>query len=139
MKVKDVMSDKLLYLSPTDTVMQAAKLMESNDVGSIMVCEASNVVGIVTDRDITLRCTAYNQDPAAMKLSDIMTGDVVSVPATLSAGDAAVVMAREQVRRLPVMENGRVIGVLSVGDLARQGTLDSEVAMAISEISEDQP
>ena len=136
LRIKDIMTASVCTINATDNVMQAAKLMEVADMGVIPVCNGDNVVGMLTDRDIVLRCTALGKDANHTVVSDIMTNKVISVSSLHSITDAAVVMAREQIRRLPVIDEGKIVGIVSIGDLAKQKNFDIEVSMAIAEISE---
>lgn len=92
---------------------------------------------MVTDRDIVLRCVAAEEDPERMRVSEIMTRRVISVGTQEPASTAAELMAREQIRRLPVEENGKVVGVVSLGDFAKAPDFTTEAASALCEISEN--
>lgn len=138
MQVKELMNPSPITVEPGSSAALAAKLISRNNVGALPVCGADRRLrGVVTDRDIVLRCVAPEEDPAQTQVREIMT----RYPATLSPGDdckeAARLMAEKQVRRLPVVDNGRLVGILSLSDLARCRRFDMEAAQALCEISEN--
>ena len=127
MKVKDCMCNNLVKASPETSVAEAAKLMNSNQIGCLPICSSEDkCVGFVTDRDIITRAVAHNKDCNTTKLSDIMTINVIKTTADTDVKAAADIMANNQVRRLPVLENGKVIGVLTIGDIAQQEDISCE-------------
>lgn len=133
--VKDVMTKNVIALLPSDTVEEAAKLMSDNDIGSIPVISGGELKGILTDRDIVLRCVANGKSPSKVKVSDLMTTDISFITPDQTVHDAINIMAAEKVRRLPVINNGYVDGMISLADIARLHA-GPEIARAISEISE---
>lgn len=136
MKVKDIMSGKLVSIAPEESAAVAARLLSRHNIGALPVCNKEGKLrGLVTDRDIVLRCVAAEDDPAGVHVSEIMTRRVLSVGANDSLKTVADLMAREQVRRLPVEENGRLVGMISLADLARLPEHSTEAAEALSEIS----
>lgn len=136
MLVKDVMSRKIVSVAPEESAAVAARLLARYNVGALPVCTAEGrLKGMVTDRDIVLRCVAAEEDPQRTRVSEIMTRRVISVGAQEAASTATELMAREQVRRLPVEENGKVIGMVSLGDLATAPDFSVEAAVALCEIS----
>ena len=134
MQVREIMTTRIVSVSPGATVKEAAQLMNKNNIGAVPVAEGAAVRGMLTDRDIVLRCVAENRDAGTLKVSDICSQGAVSVKPEESVSDAVNLMASEQVRRLPVVENGRLVGMLSFADIAREKS-GMEVAEAISEIS----
>ena len=132
--VKDIMSKKVIALLPSDTARDAAKLMSENDIGSLPVVSGGELKGIITDRDIILRCIAQNKSVDNMHVSDLMSTDIAFVTPNQTVHDAVSLMASEQVRRLPVVRNGFVDGMISLSDIARLHA-GPEIASAISEIS----
>lgn len=138
MLVKDLMTPGAVTVEPGSSVALAAKLISRHNVGLLPVCApGKRLRGVVTDRDIVLRCVAAEEDPAQTPVRDIMTRGC----ATLSPGDdcaeASRRMALHQVRRLPVVEEGRLVGMLSLSDLARSHRYDMEAAQALCEITEN--
>ncbi|HBN85662.1 MAG TPA: CBS domain-containing protein [Clostridiales bacterium] len=135
MKVKDIMSHSVAHLTPFATVSEAARLMEKHNIGSVPVCNDNKVVGMLTDRDIVIRNIAGGQDPKSTKVGDIMSVDITTVTPDTEVANVGKVMADKQVRRIPVIENDRLVGMVAIGDIAVRGMYDAEVAEALAEIS----
>lgn len=136
MQIKDLMTKRTVYVDQEEPVTAAARLLKRDNIGSVPVCdEKGKVQGILTDRDIALRCVAAGIDPEKTKIREIMTTGVYTVSPTDSVDDAAALMGKAQVRRLPVCENGTLVGMLSLADLATSTACDTEAAAALSEIS----
>lgn len=136
LKIKDIMTEQVAFVEPESSVTQAAQLMQRHDVGVIPVCQNQNIVGMVTDRDIVIRNIASGKDPQNTPVKDIMTSNVKSINANMSLDQAAEIMSSNQVRRLPVVDNNQMVGIVALGDLAAQGRNDMEVADTLEEISE---
>lgn len=134
-KIRDLMTDQVAYVSPDTSVVEVAQLMQKHNVGAIPVCEGQNVVGMVTDRDIVVRNVAHQRDPKTTPVRDVMTTQVESVSPDMSLNQAAEIMSQKQVRRLPVMEDNKLVGIVSLGDLATQAKYDVELARTLGEIS----
>lgn len=128
MKVKDCMTTDTICASKDDDISTIAKLMNDNHIGSIPVCDNENIVGIVTDRDIILRSIACDKDIKTTSVSDVMTTDVETVSPDTNVDDANKIMADYQVRRLPVVENNKIVGMLSIGDVYRNSSTDKKEA-----------
>ncbi len=135
MKVKDIMTNDLAVISPKATVVEAAQLMQKHDVGAVPVCEGANMVGLVTDRDIVVRNIAHGKDPHHTPVKDVMTTQIKSINPEMSLSQAAGIMATQQIRRLPVMEDDRLVGMISLGDLATKAKYDVELSTTLGEIS----
>jgi CBS domain-containing protein len=105
-------------VSPTDSLTDAAVAMRDEDVGSLPVVDGDRVVGIVTDRDIVVRGVAERADPQTLKVGDVSSGDLVTVQPDEDLDEALELMARHRVRRLPVVEDGRLVGVVAQADVA---------------------
>ena len=119
MKVKDCMCNDICLVKPNSKVDEVAKLMCSNHVGCIPVCDDNNcIVGIVTDRDIILRSIACDKDVTTTPVSEIMTCDVCTCSQEDDMHNAEQKMCQNQIRRLPVIENNKIVGMLTIGDLA---------------------
>lgn len=136
MFVRDLMNSSVVSITPQESAALAARLLSRHDLGALPVCRQDGaVLGIVTDRDIVTRCVAAGEDPSRVPVQDIMSRQ----PITVSPGDdvrsAARQMAVAQVRRLPVVEDGSVVGMVSLGDLARNHRCDTEAAEALCDIS----
>lgn len=119
-KVRDVMTPDVESLEPSDSVEEAARKMRIFDVGLFPVCEGGRVVGVLTDRDITLRVIAEGRDPAATRVADVMTREVACVGDEADLWEAARILCERRVRRLPVLDRrGRLAGLISIGRLAK--------------------
>ena len=138
MKVKEIMTGKVIPIHPEETVEVAARKLAHYNIGALPVCEKGGALcGIVTDRDLVTRCVAANRSPANTTVRQVMTGRVISVRGDMEASAAAHLMGREQIRRLPITENGRVCGILSLGDLAAREEEVMDAADALNEISQN--
>ena len=136
MQVKDIMSEKVVSVSPEENLSVAARLLSRYNIGALPVCtKDGKLKGMVTDRDIVLRCVAAEDDANSVKVADIMTRRVVCVDASQSIRDASDLMAQKQVRRLPVQDQGRLVGMISIGDLAKVPNFSVEAAAALSDIA----
>lgn len=135
MKVSEVMSKNVKTVQAQDSVKKAAQMMKEVDCGSVPVVENGKVIGTVTDRDIAIKVVAAGHPPDS-PVKQFMTTDVVTTPPDTDARDAANQMAENQVRRLPVVQNGKLVGILAIADLARVHIYVSESGHALSEISE---
>ena len=136
MKLREVMTNPVIRIHPDETVAVAARALEHYNIGILPVCGGDGrLCGLVTDRDLVTRCIAAGRSVANTSVRDIMTRQVISVCPDMDVSAAAGVMAREQIRRLPVVENGKLCGMVSLGDLALQKETALEAADALSGIS----
>lgn len=136
MRVRDLMSKSVVTIAPEESAALAARLLSRHELGSLPVCAADGTLaGIVTDRDIVTRCVAAGEEPGRVPVRDIMSPAPSVITPETPISDAAQLMAQRQVRRLPVVEQGHVVGMLSLGDLARSRRTDTEAAAALSDIS----
>ncbi len=129
------MTTNVVTVSPEQTVQEAANLMKQNDIGSLPVVENGQLVGILTDRDIALRSTAEG-DATSESVRNCMSTNIATASPSTDAEDAAEMMAQHQIRRLPVVENGQLVGMIALGDLALDNTIQDEAGEALSDISE---
>ena len=134
MHIRDVMTPNPRCVSPDDSIQSAAQIMRDEDTGAVPVCDNGRAVGIVTDRDIVIRAIADGQPNRSVR--DIATRDVISVSPDMSTREAAELMAEHQVRRLPVVDGDRLVGIVSLGDLAVKEAKDSRVGDTLEHISE---
>ena len=111
-----------------DTVLEAAQVMRDNDIGNVIVVEDGQVTGIVTDRDIAVRAVADGRDPGSTPVGDIATTGTQAIEPEASVDDALRMMREHDIRRLPVVKNGRPVGIISLGDLAVEREPDSTLA-----------
>lgn len=136
MQVRDLMTASVVTITPQESAALAARLLTRHNLGALPVCTYDGaLVGIVTDRDIVTRCIAADQDPSRVSVEDIMSRELTVVAPGEDAKQAAKRMARAQIRRLPVVEEGQVRGMISLGDLALAHRCEMEAASALSEIS----
>lgn len=135
MKVKDIMTKKVASVKPDASVSEAADLMQRYNVGSIPVCDDNGVVGIVTDRDIVMRNVTVGSDPRSTPVSSIMTTNVTTVSPDTDVDELGVIMSQKQVRRVPVVDNNNLVGIVALGDLAVDNRFDTEASEALTEIS----
>jgi len=136
MKVKDLMTPNVIRIRPEEPVAVAARTLTHYNIGMLPVCGSDGkLCGVVTDRDIVTRCLAAERTPENTTVRQIMTTRVHSVRPDMDAGAAASVMGRQQIRRLPVVEDGKLCGMLSLGDLAGSDSCSYDAADALSEIT----
>ena len=136
MKCSEVMTKDPRTCAPTDTVQQAAQLMKSEDVGPIpIVGQDGTLEGIITDRDIALKVVAEGRDPKATKLSEVMTTDVITCTADGDIEDTLNLMEDNQVRRIPVVEGKRLVGIISQADVATRLEQPEKTAELVEDIS----
>lgn len=118
MEIKDIMTQSVVSIDPNESVEVAARTMTRHNIGALPVCTNGKLCGMLTDRDIVTRCLAANRQPGSTQVRQVMTEQVTSVRPDMETGAAAHLMGRLQVRRLPVVENGRLCGMVSLGDMA---------------------
>lgn len=136
MKVSELMNSNVVSLSPDDTTTHAACLLSRHNVGALpVVTPDGRLRGIVTDRDIVLRCVASESEPEETHVREIMTRGISTVSPEDDIRAAVHLMSTEQVRRLPVVEDGRVIGMISLADMARSQSFDMEASKALADIT----
>ncbi len=126
--VREIMTTDPIVLQSSTSVKEAAKKMRDADVGDVIVEDGGSLVGIVTDRDITIRCVAEGTSPESATIWSIVSGELHSLSPDDSLDDAVNTMRDAAVRRVPVVEDGVAIGVLSIGDLAVAKDPDSVLA-----------
>jgi CBS domain-containing protein len=134
-KVRDVMSSSPIGLEDTATLVDAARAMREGDFGSVVVLKGGSICGVVTDRDIVIRAVAEGKDPKSVKLGEICSDKVITVSPDQSVDEAAEIMRDKAVRRVPVVDKGRLVGIVSLGDLAKE----KDEGAALAEISSAPP
>ena len=136
MKVRELMTGRVITVNPEESVEVAARTLARYNIGALPVCTANgNLCGMVTDRDLVIRCMAANKTPSQTKVREIMTNRIVSVQPDTEAGVAAHLMGRQQIRRLAVTEDGKLCGMVSLGDLAAREDSVMDAADALQDIS----
>ena len=135
MFVKDLMTPSVITIEPGGSAALAARLISRHNVGVLPVCGRDGKLrGLVTDRDLVIRCMAA-EGTQRMKVREVMTGNVITAVPEMDAAMAAHLMGRRQIRRLPVVENGKLCGMVSLGDLAAREESAYDANDALSEIS----
>lgn len=138
MKLRDVMTNPVVRIHPEETVAVAARTLSHYNIGALPVCGSDGrLCGLVTDRDIVTRCLAAGRAPGSTTVRDVMTRQVVSAQPDMDTALAAGLMGRQQIRRLPVVENERLCGMVSLGDLAVKEESAIDAGDALTEISEN--
>ena len=137
--VRDAMTQDPRSIGASASVVEAARLMREQHIGSLPVTEDERLVGMITDRDITTRVVAESAVPEATSVGDVYSRDVISVEPDKDLDEALKLMARHQVRRLPVVENDRLVGMVAQADIAlKESERTGELVGAISEPSEEE-
>jgi CBS domain-containing protein len=136
--VRDAMTQNPRFVSPSESVTDAARVLTNENVGSLPVVDGDRLVGMLTDRDIVTRVVAEERDPTSTSVKEVASGKLVTAEANADLDDAMLLMARHQVRRLPVVEDGRLVGILAQADLAEM-LGDKETGRLVEAISEPPP
>ena len=135
MKVRDIMTNHVVRIGAEEPVEVAARAFAHYNVGMLPVCGADGRLrGVVTDRDLVTRCIAAERSPEKTRVADVMTVRVISAAPDMEASAAAFLMGREQIRRLPVLNEGRLCGMVSIGDLAGREETSYDAAEALGGI-----
>jgi CBS domain-containing protein len=137
--VREVMSTDIETCPKDASTVDAARIMRDRDIGAVLVTDGEQLVGIATDRDITVRVVADGMDPSSTPIEAATTLSLVTISPDTSIEEAAETMRREAVRRLPVVDGGRPVGIVSLGDLARDDEAADDAGIALSDISEAPP
>jgi CBS domain-containing protein len=132
--LKDVMTSNVVSL-PGSSVTDGARAMRDSGIGDVIVTQNNKVAGIVTDRDITVRAVAEGKDPDQVPLSDICSGNVTSLSSSDDVSKAVQLMRQKALRRLPIVDNGKAVGIVSIGDLA----MEQDSGSALADISAAKP
>jgi CBS domain-containing protein len=137
MQLKDVMTPGVEVIAPEASIYEAAEKMSHRDVGPLPVCDGDRLIGMLTDRDITVRAVAAGRDPLTTKVREVMTPDVVYGFDDQDIQDAARLMAQYQIRRLPVLNrNKQLVGMVALGDLAVHPGTRPVTAEVLEQVSE---
>lgn len=136
MKLREVMKNPVIRIDPSETVAVAARTLERYNIGALPVCgRDGRLCGLITDRDLVTRCLATGRSPVTTPVGEVMTTRVIAARPDMEAATAAGLMGREQIRRLPVLEGGKLCGMVSLGDLATQEETAIDAGDALGEIS----
>jgi CBS domain-containing protein len=136
-RIRDVMTRQPRVIQPDATVADAAAMMRRLNVGALPVCDGSRLIGMLTDRDITVRSTADGRDPHLTAVRDVMSPGVAWATEDDPVEEAARIMREHQIRRLPIVDDRHsLVGVISLGDLATNVDADAETGDTLERISE---
>ena len=132
---RDIMTSGADYVESSTTVLDAAKKLATEDFGALPICDGDQLQGMITDRDIVVKVLAKGMDPATTKVIDLVQGEVVTIGADDSIDEISRTMSEHQVRRLPVIDGTKLVGMVSQADLARSGDdkLAGDTVQAISQ------
>ncbi|MFC4100974.1 CBS domain-containing protein [Paenibacillus xanthanilyticus] len=136
-KVREIMSKDVVTATTKDNIFELASLMKNHDIGFVPIVEGEKLIGVVTDRDLVIRGYAAKHSGSGA-VSEVITTDIRTIQPDISVDEAAKIMASSQIRRLPVVENGNLLGIVSIGDLAVREIFVNEAGEALSSISEHQ-
>jgi len=129
--IREVMTADPRTVEPDASIVDAAKAMAQDDIGAVLVTEQGRVTGIVTDRDIAVRAVAAGKDPSSTRVSEVCTANPTTLTVDQSVEDAIRVVREQNVRRIPVVQDGRPAGIVSIGDLA----IERDTGSALADIS----
>jgi len=135
LKVREIMTKDVAYVNPMANITEAAQIMQKHNIGSVPVCDKSGVVGIITDRDIVIRNVAHGENPQNTIVKDVMTSNVTTVTPDMDIKQVSEIMSQSQIRRLPVVENNMIVGIVALGDIATDKRFDIEASEALTDIS----
>lgn len=131
-KIRDVMTPNPITMPSSTTVFDAARTMRDSDIGDVLVENDGNLCGVVTDRDIVVRAIAEGCDPKGTTLNDVCTHELVTVDPDTTVAEAAQLMSDRAIRRLPVVDGGRPVGMVTIADLAVEGRDTDDTLAEIS-------
>ncbi|KAB7707092.1 CBS domain-containing protein [Bacillus aerolatus] len=134
MKIADIMTSNVEWCKPESKIYEAAEKMKELDVGVMPICDSGSVVGVVTDRDVVIKGVA-NNIPVDAQVSQVMSTDPVTGNRNMLVEDAAELMADHQIRRLPIVDDDKLVGIVSLGDLAVNQNTDRKAGEALEDIS----
>lgn len=135
MKLKEIMSNTVIKISPEESVAVAARTLSRYNIGVLPVCDdAGRLCGVVTDRDLVTRCIAAGKAPEQTRIREVMTQQVTSAAPDMDVAVAGHLMGRKQIRRLPVLDDGKLCGMVSIGDIANREDCCIDAADALGEI-----
>ncbi len=134
--VTEIMTKNVKVCAPHDSLKVAAGIMRDINCGSVPVCEGKKVIGMITDRDIVINAVADGKDINSVHCHDCMTKDVITCSPDTDVHECARMMADHQIRRIPVVQNGEMVGICAIGDLSTVNIYVNEAGEALSQISE---
>ncbi len=135
MKIREIMTTEVATGSRQTNLERLAKMMRDEDVGAIPIVDDDELAGIITDRDIVVRCVADGRNPAEVTAEEVISAELETVAPDADVEEASRIMAERQLRRLPVVDNGRLIGVVSIGDIAVKQGDERKSGKALRQVS----
>ncbi|QOR68437.1 CBS domain-containing protein [Cytobacillus suaedae] len=135
--VREIMTSDVEYCTPLDNVYEVAVKMKEHDVGVIPIVDNDKLVGMITDRDLVIRGYAEKHS-GSTKVTDVMSDELITIKPDTSVYEASQLMSKHQIRRLPVVEHDKLVGIVALGDLATNKLSDQKAGQALSEISENE-
>jgi CBS domain-containing protein len=135
--VREIMTSDVEYCTPLDNVYEVAVKMKENDVGAIPIVDSDKLIGMITDRDLVVRGYAEKHS-GSTKVTDVMSDELITITPETSVYEASQLMSKHQIRRLPVVEHEKLVGIVSLGDLATNKLSDQKAGHALSDISENE-
>jgi CBS domain-containing protein len=135
MKVREIMTSDVATAQPDSTLEEVASMMKAEDTGAIPVLDDDQLIGIITDRDIVVRCIAEGKDATETNVEDILSEDLATIEPDADVEEAARLMSQRQIRRLPVVEDGVLVGVVSLGDIAVKEVDEEPASEALEGVS----
>jgi len=138
--VRDVMTKNPQCVSQDDTLRDVARIMKEEDTGVVPVVDGRKIVGLITDRDIVVRCVAEGKDPSNARVNEVMTKSVRKVKEDATVGEVLTMMKSSEIRRVPVVNGSdEIVGIVSIGDIAGESNQEGRVGAAIQDISQAPP
>jgi CBS domain-containing protein len=134
-QIRDVMTEDLVALPVDASVVEASREMDQRDIGDVLVVDGERLVGMLTDRDIVVRAVAQGTDPNQIRVGDVATTDIQTLSPDADLGEAVAIMRQAAVRRVPVVDGDRPVGIVSIGDLA----IEADEGSALADISAAEP
>jgi len=135
MKVDQVMTSHTACLNSSSTISDAAETMQKHNIGFIPVCDDESLVGVLTDRDVVVRAIAQGKDPNITPVNEIMTKEVKRVSVEANMNEVADIMSEYKIRRIPVTDDNRIVGIVSIGDIATHDGIHGKAKRALTDIS----
>jgi CBS domain-containing protein len=132
--VKEIMVKDVISIHADATIKEAVELMNKNEIGCLIVAKKGEVVGIVTERDVLKRVISESRDPEATKVSEIMSKPLIVGGPDMYVEDAAKLMFKRNIKKLPVMKNGRLVGLVTLSDIARVANVEPQIVKVVEEL-----
>src|SRR5688572_20795235 len=136
MKVREMMTTDVTTATPDTTLEEIATMMRDENIGSVPIVDDDELMGIITDRDIVVRCIAEGKDPVETEAEEVLSEEMITIGPDADASQAARLMGERQIRRLPVVQDGRLVGMLALGDVAVKHSDEETSGEVLEEVSQ---